>query len=71
MLSIAALLVILYLTVPDAYLNEDAPAVGATGAAGCETGEVGSGDGVAGGELRAPPQATAKPEKRYQYQHLL
>jgi hypothetical protein len=65
-LSITALLEILYLTVPDAYLKDDAPAAGVTGAAGCETGELGSGEGAAGGELRAPPQATANPERRYQ-----
>jgi len=70
-LSIAALLEILYLTVPDAYLKDDAPAAGATGAAGCETGAAGSGEGAAGGELRAPPQATANPERTYQSQHLL
>jgi hypothetical protein len=42
-LSIAALLEILYLAVPDAYLKENAPAVGATNTGGCETGEVGNG----------------------------
>jgi len=62
----AALLEILYLTVPDAYLNDDASTVGATGATG-GTGEVGRGDGVPGGELRTPVQATVNPERRYQH----
>jgi hypothetical protein len=66
-LSITALLDILYLTVPDAYLKEDAPAVGAIGTAGCETGEVGNGEGTPGGELRAPLQAMTSPERRYQH----
>jgi hypothetical protein len=63
----AALLDILYLTVPGAYLKDDTPAVGATGTGGSETGEVGSGEGMPGGELRAPPHATTKPERRYQH----
>lgn len=63
----AALLDTLYLTCPEAYLKDDAPAVGTTDAAGWETGGVGTGDGVAGGELRDPAQATANPERRYQH----
>jgi hypothetical protein len=63
----AALLDILYLTVPGAYLKDDTPAVGATRTGGSETGEVGSGEGMPGGELRAPPQATTKAERRYQH----
>ena len=53
--------------VPVAYLKEDAPAVGATGTGGCETGEPGNGEGTPGGELRAPLQATTSPERRYQH----
>jgi hypothetical protein len=66
-LAIVALLEIRYLMVPDAYLKEDTPAVGATGTAGSETGEVGNGDGTPGGELRAPLQAVTNPERRYQH----
>jgi len=63
----AALLEILYLTAPGAYLKDDASAVGVTDTGGCETGEVGSGDGTPGGEVRVPPQAMANPKKKYQH----
>jgi hypothetical protein len=63
----AALLDILYLTVPGEYLKDDISAVGAIGTVGCEIGEAGNGDGTPGGELRAPLHATARPERRYQH----
>jgi hypothetical protein len=66
MLSIAALLEILYLIVPAAYLKDDTSAVGTTGAAGWGTGEAGTGKGPTGGELLAPPQATTNPQRRHQ-----
>jgi len=66
MLSMAALLETLYLTFPDAYLKDDAPAVGTTDTAGRETVEVGTGE-VAGVELRDPTQPPANPERRYQH----
>ena len=64
----AALLEIRYLTAPDAYLNDDAPTLGTMGATGWAAGVTGSGEGAGGGgELRAPPQATANPQRRYQH----
>jgi hypothetical protein len=67
MLSMAALLEILYLTEPDAYLKDDVAAVGVTGTDGWDTGEVGKGMGAPGGELRAPLQASADQERRHQH----
>jgi hypothetical protein len=63
----AALLEILYLTVPAAYLKDDASPVGVTGSTGWGTGEAGTGKGPTGGELLAPPQATTNPQRRYQH----
>jgi hypothetical protein len=67
LLSIAALLEILYVTVPDAYLKESDALAGATGTAGWETEEVGIGEGTTGRELPAPLQANANPERRHQH----
>ena len=67
LLSIAAVLEILYVTVPGAYLKDDDPLVGATGTAGWETGEIGIGEGTTGRELPAPLQANANPERRHQH----
>ena len=69
LLSIAALLEILYVTVPDAYLKESDALAGATGTAGWETGGISIGEGAAGRELPVPLQANANPERRHQ--HLL
>jgi hypothetical protein len=63
----AALLEILYLIAPGAYLKDDASRIGATGTGGRETGEVGSGDGTPGGEVLVPLQATANPKRRYRH----
>jgi hypothetical protein len=63
----AALLEILYLIVPDAYLKDDVPAAGATGTAGCDAEEVGNGLGTPDGELRAPLQASTDQERRHQH----
>jgi len=63
----AALLEILYLTVPGAYLKDVAPTVGTTGTPGRETGiEAGNGERTTGGGLRAPAQPTTNPESKYQ-----
>jgi hypothetical protein len=63
-----AILEIRYLTAPDAYLKVDIPVLGTAGAAGCAAGVTGTGEGAAGGgELRAPPQATANPQRKYQH----
>jgi len=69
LLSIAAVLEILYVTVPGAYLKDNDPLVGATGTAGWETGGIGIGEGAAGRELPVPLQANANPGRRHQ--HLL
>ena len=63
-----ALLEIRYLTAPDAYLKVDISTLGTAGAAGCTAGVAGTGEGAgSGGELRAPLQATANPQRKYQY----
>ena len=66
LLSIAALLEILYVTVPGVYLKDHDPEVGAIGTVGWEAGEGGIGEGATGRELRAPLHANANEERKYQ-----